>query len=124
MDKVVIYGGIIEGVSLRKDKSLKIMIGANEVLPDIMGDIMSLGGSFVYTAHKIEPFVNAELDAIKQLKYAGKPIDKSPAEKMRDLLFRLWQKQGCGFQSFDDYYLFTMQKHLDDLRDQLSKLNV
>lgn len=124
MENIVLYGGLIESVASKKDKTIKIVIGANELKPDVMSDIMGMSGAFVYTAHKLEPFVTEEINAINKLKYEGKTLGKSMAEKMRDLFFVLWSKENCGFQQFDDYYVFQMNKYLDELRDRLSKLNI
>jgi len=45
-DGLVVNGGMIESVASRKDKSIKITIGANELTPDKMSDIMGLSGTF------------------------------------------------------------------------------
>ena len=123
-DGLVVYGGMIESVASRKDKSIKITIGANELTPDKMSDIMGLSGTFVYTAHKLETFVTSELNEINALKYVGKVIGKSMAETTRNLLYRLWEKNNCGFDEFMSYYTFRMTNIIDVLRDELSKLSV
>lgn len=124
MGEMVVYGGIVESVSSRKDKSIKITIGANELTPDKMSDIMGLSGAFIYTAHKLETFVTEELNEINTLKYIGKTIGKSMAETVRNLLYRIWEKNNCGFVEFMDYYTYRMNIIADGMRDELSKLSV
>lgn len=126
---MILLAGIIEGIQPRKDKSIKITFGANEDADkqkntENLTKLFDAYQKFCYLVIKEEEFASAELEAITNLKYDGKIIGRSMAEKMRDMMWHVWNKSQNPFATFDDYYVWRMNKMIDELSDELSKLNV
>lgn len=108
----------IEGVSTRKDKTIKLVIGTSELTPDKAGQIIGLQNAMVYLAIKKEQFNNSELEEIEKLKaveYEG----KTPSQRLRAVLYRYWEQDKKGFDSFSSFYDHYMEKHIDQIKSKL-----
>ena len=71
-------------------------------------------GWFTFSTHQIE------VEDIKDLPPL-KPTDgkKTPSQRLRAVLFRLWEQDDEKFKEFDGYYRFKMEKIIDHLKQKL-----
>lgn len=118
---MIIIGGILEGISTRKDKTMKLTIGTQEMTPEQAASIFQYNQQFGYFAIKPEPFQKEEQDLIDSLKsdYEG----KTPSQRLRGVLYRNWELKSEGFQDFNSYYISKMElivKHYKDKLDEES----
>ena len=100
--------GIIESISTRKDKTLKIIFGSQELNPIQYSEIFNLNQSFIYLGIKKEEFNNKETDLIDSLK-ADLDTAKTPSQRLRGVLFKLYEQDSEGFKDFANYYLSKME---------------
>jgi len=101
--------GIIEGISTRKDKTIKLSIGTQELSPTEAADIFQLNQQFCYLAIKPEPFTKVEQDLIDTLKTDFENI-KTPSQRLRAILFINFGQNPEGYKDFSIYYQSKMDK--------------
>lgn len=111
--------GQIESLSTRKDKTLKVTIGSQELTPNESAELFKLNQQFCYIGIKPEPFTNEESDLIDSLKTDFDNI-KSPSQKLRAILFINYQQNNEGFKDFNSYYLFIMNKISEHYKSKLN----
>ena len=71
-------------------------------------------GWFLFAIRKIEAEDMLELPELK-------PVEekKTPSQRMRAVLFRLYEQDPEDFKEFDGYYRFKMEKIIDKLKERL-----
>lgn len=116
--KPIIIPAIIEGVTTRRDKTLKITIGVNELPPEKAGAILSLQNEFAYIAIKKDDFGKEELERIETLKADLDDSKKTASQRLRGVLFRVWE-QGNTNQSFETYYIGEMERIIKHFKTKI-----
>ena len=98
----VVIPAVIESVSSRRDKTLKIVIGTNEVSPQKGGTLFSMQNHICQVYIKSEEITTNEIEQVDKVKvdFGG----KSQSERLRNVLFLLFRQNDEGFTSFDAYY--------------------
>ena len=99
MEKVTAtFPVIIDGVSKLKDRSVKITCVTREFSPEESAILFSLGGLEAYAMFSTAPLDESDIpdEPLKTQK-------KSRRQKVRERLYRLWEKKGARGE-FSDYY--------------------
>jgi hypothetical protein len=108
----------IEGISTRKDKTLKIVFSTQELSPSQSGDLFSLQGKVAYLAIKTEKFQKSEVEFLSKAE-TDVDLGKSPSERMRNVLFILWKQENEGYTEFNDFYRKKMEGFIDKLKSRI-----
>ncbi len=45
---------------------------------------------------------------------------KSPSERLRNVLFVIWQRDNGGHKAFDNYYIYMMERLIEHYKQRLS----
>jgi len=109
---------IIERIATRKDNTISITIGCNELAPANVGQLMSMHGKLGYVCIKPEAFTKQELDIVDMLK-TDESIGKTPAQRLRGVLYRLWQQDNKGYTDFALFYGAELEKIINHYKDKL-----
>jgi len=99
---MIVIAAQLEGVRTRKDRTLHLGFGTQELEPAKAGALLSISQQLCYLAVKVEPFSKAESDMIADLKADIELTAKTPAQRLRGVLYRLWEQTSDG----DDFPLF------------------
>lgn len=102
-----------------KDKTFKVTFETNELTPE---QLMGLGSSlnkFGYIAFKEDPFKQSEKEAIDNLEADYHDNSKSPSQRLRGVLYRLWEQNNKGYQDFNRYYDFIMDMTIRHYKSKL-----
>jgi len=97
--------------------SLRLVIDTQENLNDdskarLFEQYNKLGW-FTFSVHQIEA---ENLIDLPQLKSDAK---KTQSQRLRAIIFLLWQKDPHGYESFENYYNWYMDKLIDKLKEKL-----
>lgn len=101
------------------DKTLKISFSTNEITPDQAAELRTCIQQFVYLGIKLEPFTKEEIDIVNDLKSDLTDIGKSPGQRMRAVLYKLWQQNNEGYKDFQLYYNFKMENFINHLKSKI-----
>jgi len=110
--------GQIESIASRKDKSVKLTIGTQELHPSQASELFSLNQQFCYIALKPEHFTKEETDALDELKTDLDTI-KTPSQRLRAILYVNYQQDSKGYKDFQTYYLSIMDKICEHYKSKL-----
>jgi len=108
----------IEAVNTRKDRTLKLTIGTQELSPAQTAELISMNQNLCYLVIKPEYFAQSELDKIEQLK-TDFDNQKSYSQRLRAVLYLNWQQNNEGFTDFLNYYINFMDKIINNLKNNL-----
>ena len=110
----------LEAVTTRKDKTLKLTFGTNELSPAQASELFTIANQFGYLAFKDEDFKREELDAVESLKSELEDTLKKPSQRLRGVLFRLFEQDNDGFKTFSKYYDSKMEQLINHFKSKLT----
>ena len=120
MSKLITFNVEVETIQSRKDNTLKIVLGTQE---------LSEGGKLFPLQNKLctigivanEALSQEDIEALQasKIKLDDVPNGKSPSQRMRNVLFILWQKNRGGYDDFNLFYLNRMDKIIDQIKAKL-----
>lgn len=117
----VILPAILGGIRTLADGSLTISFHTQELSPANVGEIFSHRGKLValYISPK-ETIPQREIDQIDSV-----DVDmpgKTKSQRVRNVLYRIWELQPEGHKNFDSFYNTKMEQHIKDLKTHLDTL--
>ena len=108
----------IEGIQSRKDKTIKLTIGTQELSPSQAADLFQLNQQFCYFAIKVETFQKDEIEDLNSLK-ADLETNKTPSQRLRGILYLNYEKDNEGYKDFTTYYVSKMERICDHYKTKL-----
>lgn len=111
----------IESVATRKDKTIRVVIGTQELSPAQMTELMSqwIGGIGVM-AFKGEQFNYNDEEILNSLKINAAELGgKTPSQRLRSSLFILFEHNNEGHQDFNSYYQSMMERFIDMVKKRI-----
>lgn len=109
---------IIEGISTRKDRTVRISIGTQEMTPETAAQLFRLANQYAYVAIKPEDFVGEEIAAIDDLSTEGEQV-RTPSKRLRSVLYINYKQDAEGYNDFRDYYLHKMERIIEHFKGRL-----
>ncbi len=118
---MLIIPTVIEGISSRKDRTIKITLGTQELSPQDAGELYKFSQDVVYCAFKKDNFGSAERKILDDLKVDGdlELNTKSKAKRLQNVLFILWQQKPEGHTVFSEFYEYMMEKIITHFKNKL-----
>lgn len=121
MNDGLLLAAVMENVSTRRDGTLKITMGCQELNSSKSGELVSMQNKIcaIYITQK-ETIPQAILDQADAV-----DVDmpgKSKSQRQRAVLYRIWELQKEGHKTFESFYAFRMEQHINDLKQTLDQL--
>ena len=121
MNAGLLWAAIVENVSTRRDGTLKITFGCQEMSSGKSGELVSMQNKVValYISSK-ETIPQSVLDQVDQA-----DIDlpgKTKSQRQRNVLYRIWELDKEGHKTFESYYAAKMEAHISELKQHLEQL--
>ena len=128
MKNSVVFEGGIDKVSTLADGSLRVYVGTPELSNETMVSVFSLikkPGFVLISANAIN---QDQIDAVEKATTNAEFSEKTPSQRMRGVLYRLWEKtqpktmNGDGemeYVDFDLFYKRQMNKIIDHFKTKL-----
>ena len=108
----------IESIASRKDKTVKVTIGTQELTPSQAAEIFQLNQKFCYIAIKEETFTDDEVALLDNLK-TDLETEKTPSQRLRAILYVNYQQKPEGYKDFATYYQAKMDKICEHFKSKL-----
>lgn len=119
MTKQILFPAIVESVASRKDKTLSIKLGSNELTPDKAAMVMSMNQEACYVYLKANEIQNDETEMIDGLEADLYDNKKSQSKRIRDVLWLNWRQNNEGFPDFKDYYRHKTEQIITHYKSKL-----
>lgn len=127
-DSVVFEGGI-DKVSTMADNSLRVILGTPELTNDTEASIMRLRKKPGYILVSTKKISQEQIDAVESATINAEFKEKTPSQRMRAVLFKLWEKTQpkqlngesgqMEYVDFDLFYKRQMNKIIDHFKTKL-----
>jgi hypothetical protein len=117
---MIILPAQIEGLTSRKDKTIKVTFGTQELSPNDAAQVFQLNQRFCYIAIKEESFQKEELDNLDSIK-TELESNKTPSQRLRGILYISYQQNDEGFKDFMTYYISKINKLCEHFKSKLDK---
>lgn len=106
---MIIIAAQIEGIATRKDGTILIRFGTQELAPDKAAELFGMGSSLCYVAIKAEDFGTVEIEHLESMEAELEKPGTSKAQRLRAVLFRYWEMDKQGYPDFAGFYLAKME---------------
>jgi len=116
---MIILPAILESFRSLKDKSFKIVFETGELTPEQMVGLNSGLGDAGYLAFKEDPFKQSEKDMIDSLESDFEDKKKSQGQRLRGVLYRLWEQTPENYDDFGKYYEYKTEKIISHFKSKL-----
>lgn len=109
---------LISKVGTMADGGLRIQVDTQEIPAQVKGEVMEYHGKFGYFVFAGEEEQVKEEDIpTEKLEFKG---DKSPGQRLRAVLYKLWESSHGGYDEFEAFYRAKMEKIIDSLKERLN----
>lgn len=120
--KKIITAAQFDGYSNRKDKTVAMRFITQEMTPDQVAHIHGMIDSFGYMYFKAESDITSEerleLDALETDLFDN---PKTQSQRIRNVMYRVWQQKPEGFKDFKDFYKFKTDRIIQHYKDQIEQ---
>lgn len=117
---MIIIPSILEGFRSLVDRTLKLTFTTNEATPEQMLGISQSLQQFGYLAFKIDKFKEKEIKVFNELEASYEDKTKTHSVRLRNVFYRCWEQEKEGFEDFDSYYKFNMERVIDHFKSKLN----
>jgi hypothetical protein len=117
---MIILAASLEGVTTRKDRTVKLTFGTQELTPTEAGNVMALANSFCFLSIKPKSFTATEKELLEQMKADQMTnTGKTPSQRLRSTLYVLFTQNNEGFDKFDAFYTHKIESMIDHFKTKL-----
>lgn len=106
----------INKVSTLVDGSVRLYVDTPELPAEDMTRLFSLRNKQIWVAFKETELVDNDLD-VKPTN--GTIKGRSPSQRLRSVIYVLWEQQTDRSQSFEEFYKTQMEKIIEHLKSKL-----
>ncbi len=120
MKDTILIPATVARIASRKDRSLSVCFDTGELPPQTAGALYAMQNAAVYLAVKETAFNAPDLQALESLQ--SEFIDdkrKTPSRRLRDVLFRLWEKDPEGYTDEREHYIAKMEEIIGHFKKKL-----
>lgn len=108
----------VENITSRKDKTIKIVLGTQEVTPSQAGSLFELLNQLAFILISPKGIGQQEIDEVDAV-----DVDlggKTQSQRIRAVLYKLFEQNNEGFSSFDNYYKSKTEKYIEHLKTKIN----
>jgi len=111
----------IEAIQTRKDNTLKVVLGTQELSPKECGKLFALMNRLCSIGIAPNDLTSDEIKTLQESKLSidDVPNGKSWSKKYRDVLFVYWKQHDTGYEKFDDFYANHYLNRINNVKSKL-----
>lgn len=114
----ILIPATIENITTRADRSVKIAIATQELSQGKAGEIFGLLNNIAIVYISPKEISQSELDQVDKLdpEFTG----KTQSQRIRAVLYKLFEQNSEGFKDFDSYYRSKTDKYIEHLKAKIN----
>lgn len=117
--KGILFAATVEGIRSRKDKTVALTLGTQELTPEKAGLLFNTNSHLVTCYLSVKETVSDDEQEIIDSIEIETP-SKTPSQRLRNVLYLLWKQSPEGYKDFNMFYLHQMEKLLDHYKGKLT----
>ena len=102
------------------DRSLRLTFETSELTPEQMANVHYSLNKVGFLAFAPDPFATHEMEEINKLKVEFIDTGKPPSQRLRAVLYRLFEQAPEGYQTFNDFYNSKMEVLIEHFKSKLA----
>lgn len=110
----------LEGYRSLKDRTLKISFETGELSPEMMSNIHYALNKVGFLAFAPDALATQELEEIDSLKVEYDDTEKKPSQRLRAVLYRLWEQSNEGYRDFNLFYNYKLEILIKHFKEKLA----
>jgi hypothetical protein len=103
-----------------RDRTLSLSFETGELSPELMANIHYSLNKVGYLVFAPDALATHELEEIDNLKVEFNDAGKPPSQRMRAVLYRLFEQSPEGFKTFNDFYNHHMEIIIEHFKKKLA----
>lgn len=113
----LLLAATVENITTRKDHTVKLTLGTQELSPGKAGDLFNLMNKTAVIYISPKEVSQNEIDQVDQIdpEFGG----KTQSQRIRNVLYLLFEKNKEGFKDFDSYYKSKTEKYIEHLKSKI-----
>ena len=127
--KTIVFEGGVDNIRTLADNSLRVSLGTPELSPETVGNLYSILKHRGFVVLSTQPISQKQIDAVEAASIDMEFDTKTPAQRMRGVLYRLWEqtspkeKNEEGTTQYVEFELFYKRKMNEIINHLKSKLD-
>lgn len=117
--KGILVPAYVEGIRTRKDKTVALTLGTQELSPEKAGELFSINGQLITAYISIKGISQEEQEVVDSIE--PQLPGKTPSQRLRNVLYRMWEANPEGYTDKNLHYIHHMEKIIDHLKTKLPK---
>lgn len=111
----------VESVSTRKDRTIKIAFSTQELRGKDAAELLDLQNELVTLGINPKELTDDEIQLLRESKYGIEdiPNEKSKSQRLRGVLYVLFEHDKKGFSTFQNFYDNKMESIIEHFKNQL-----
>ena len=102
-----------------QDRGIKITFVTGELSPEQVANIQYSFQKAGFLAFSPDPFATHQLEEIDKLKVEFNDTGKPPSQRLRGVLYRLYEQNQEGYKTFVDFYNSKMEVLIEHFKGKL-----
>lgn len=116
---MILLSAQIEGIRTRKDRTISINIGTQELSPVKAGELLTLSNKVCFVAIKDTEISKEETDLIDNANVQYQSVGKSKSQKLRAVFHVLYGQNTEGYSTFNAYYDSKMETLIEHYKNKI-----
>lgn len=117
MSKIIQFAAYVDGASMKKDKTMSIKLGTQELSAPEMGEIMGMANMLIYAT--LSEVAVAKDDIVIPEALTEFKTDKTPSQRLRARMFVYFKEKHKTEEGFQEWYARVLdgigQRYLDQV---------
>ena len=115
---MIILDAQVEAIATRKD-NIAIQLRTQEMRD--VGELFQLQNQLVSVGISTGQLTDDEVELLRESKFGVEqmPTGKSPSQRLRGVLFRVWEIDNGGFAQFENFYTHKIETIISHFKNQL-----
>lgn len=116
---MLLIPAILTSFRSKVDRTMTIVFESNELTPNQLVEISKSNQNAGYLAFNQDVFKTEQLQILEETKADYEDKTKTPSKRLRDVLFIAWKQHSEGFEVYEEYYRFKMNKFIEHVKSKL-----
>jgi len=112
-----LIAAMVESINTRKDKSVKLIFGTQELSPVEAGQLFQYMNQLVSVYICPAAIDNREIEQIDKIE--PELNNRSQSQRIRAVLYLCHQQNSEGFKTFDEFYKAKTEKYIEHIKSKL-----
>ena len=109
----------IESISSRADGTVAVKIGTQELDSTAAGNLFQLRGKYVKILISDSNITKLEAESVDSVQLVDQNKKKTPSQRMRDVLYRIYEQSGGEKDKFEAFYNSEMERIIEHYKAKL-----